>query len=86
MIIISTYNPQTPRSTEDEELLTTLLSGLILYRNTLSNSLLLDKSELQQEYLQAQKKNVDRLIQITYPLLGLTPGEVMDLIGKRSEK
>jgi hypothetical protein len=86
MIVISTYNPNTPRSTEDEELLTSLLSALILYRNTISNSLLLDKSELQQDYLQAQKKNTDRLIQVTYPLLGLTPGEVIDLIEKRFEK
>lgn len=80
MIVISTYNPQVPRQTEDEELLTTLLTSLIVHRVYCAMLTSASKNQVQENFNEAQTKNCDKLIQLVYPLLGLSSGEVYDLI------
>ena len=82
MIVISTYNPDTPRSTTDESLLTSLLASLIRYRNTNSNLALWATDENTKAHYLQEIVNADRIMGLVYPLLGLTLTEVLELIEK----
>lgn len=80
MIVISTYNPERERTTEDELLLTTMLTSLISYRSRMLFNQLQSGDDLQKTYFEQEKKNCNSLIRTIYPLLGLDFGEVSDLI------
>lgn len=82
MIIISCYNPDTKRTSQDEEILTTLLASLINYRRVTSAAKRNSKTLVDRTYHEAQLNNVDVLIGSTFPLLGLTLTEVLDLTNK----
>lgn len=82
MILITTFDPSAPRSTDDEQQLTVLLSALLHYRSLLADSLRMPKDETTTTYKLSQKEDCDKLIQAVYPLLGLNAGEVFDLMNK----
>ena len=86
MIVISTYNPDTKRTTADESCLTTLLSSLISYRARLSIVKLGSGDQLQKQHIEEEVINADRLIGLVFPLLGLSITEVLDLIEKEADK
>jgi hypothetical protein len=80
VIVISTYNPDTKRTTQDEELLTSLLTALIAYRKRCDTHRPLSKDEAEETYWREQAHNSDRLIGLVYPLLGLDLHEVLELL------
>lgn len=80
MIVISCYNPDTPRSVTDEELLTTLLASLIRHRVANSSLKVWAKEQAGKEYYEIQVRNCDIIIKIVHPLLGLDITEVIELI------
>ena len=82
MIVISTYNPNTPRSTEDEEHLTTLLASLIRYRSMSLSAKQTSPNQSEWTYHETQIRNCDVLIASVFPLLGLSFTEVLDLVNK----
>lgn len=82
MIVISIFDPDQKRSTQDEEQLTVLLAALLFYRSFLADSLRMPKDETTSAYRLSQKEALDKVIQTIYPLLGLSAGEVFDLMGK----
>lgn len=86
MILISTYNPQTNRSTEDEALLTTLLAALIRHAIRSEGLKLLAKDQIQYSYYQTEKTNANILIGKIYPLLGLDWSDVSDLLKEERER
>lgn len=85
MIIISTYNPQTARSTEDESLLTTMLAALIKHSVRCKASALNAQDEIEKAHWQEEASNANRLIGITFPLLGLDWSEVAELLHKEGK-
>lgn len=86
MIVISTYNPDTKRTPQDESCLTTLLASLIMYRARISLVKLAVGDHLQRQHLEEEVINADRLIGVVFPLLGLTITEVLDLIEEEVKK
>lgn len=86
MIIISTYNPDTKRTTQDEHLLTTLLASLIRHSVFCSANHLASIQEIDKVHWKEETINCDRLIGQVFPLLGLTYFEVDDLIRKEVDK
>lgn len=86
MIIISTFNPDAPRSTTDEELLTTLLCSLIIHRVYVNRLAKDARNDYARVYNQSQLVNADRLIEKVYPLLGLQFMEVHELIKQEEER
>lgn len=86
MIIISTYNPDTKRTTQDEELLTTLLLSLIRHAIRCDAHKIQSQDETEKTYWTEQKNNCNRLIGLAYPLLGLDWYEVEDLLKAEREK
>jgi len=85
MIVISTYNPQTQRTTEDEELLTTLLTSIVQFRAICDRAKDIAITETQKEFYYRQVRNCDTVIALVYPLLGLEFTEVYEII-KREGK
>lgn len=86
MIVISTYNPDTQRTTQDESLLTTLLIALIrerAYSSVLEQN---SKNELSRQAATETKTNCDRLIGLVFPLLGLEITEVYELLRQEEHK
>lgn len=86
MIIISTYNPDTKRTQQDESCLTTLLASLIAYRARVSISKLAAREPLEKQHFEEEVINSDRLIGSVFPLLGLSITEVLDLIEEEVKK
>jgi hypothetical protein len=86
MIVISTFNPDSPRSTTDEEHLTTMFSAIVRYRNRHALAFKSAQDEITQEYHLRQKENAARLLEQLIPLLGLTVDEAMEIIREDFEK
>lgn len=82
MIIISTYNPESKRTTQDEELLTSLLASLIAYRRICHAFEHAVDEPSQKSYYKSQVENTDILIGSTFPLLGLSLTEVLDMVNR----
>ena len=86
MIIISTYNPDTKRTTQDESLLTTLLASLIRHSIFCTANFLASQEEIDKIHWKEEQINADRLIGQVFPLLGLTYLEVDDLMREEVKK
>lgn len=86
MIVISTYNPDTKRTTQDESCLTTLLTSLVHYRARLSVVKAATRDIVQKQHFEEEVINADRLIGLVFPLLGLSITEVLDLIELEAQK
>lgn len=86
MIVISTYNPDTKRTTQDEELLSTLLASLVRHVVRCEAGIVKSDNDIDREFYTSQKTNCNRLIGLTYPLLGLDWSEVGEVISGEREK
>lgn len=86
MIVISTYNPDVKRTTDDEELLSTLLAALVRHLVTCEAAIRGNGDDVQKAYFKAQKLNCNRLVGLTYPLLGLDYWEVEEITREEREK
>lgn len=86
MIVISTYNPQSQRTTEDEELLTTLLNAIVAWRVRCDRLRSDAITETGKEYTERQIKNSDTIIQLVAPLLGLTFSEIIEIIRNEAKR
>lgn len=86
VIVISTYNPDTKRTTQDEELLTTMLTSFIRHVIRCEGHRVLAATEEDKAYWNDQKTNCNKLIGLTFPLLGLDWEEVHELVLIEREK
>lgn len=86
MIVISTYNPDVKRTTEDEELLTTLLASLARHLVRCEAGIIGTGDDVQKQYYTSQKINCNRLIGLTFPLLGLDWSEVSEILNEERKK
>lgn len=80
MIIISTYNPDRPRDTNDEEQLTAMLAAFVNYRAQLVSNINASQEEVKTAYWKSQKSSIDEIIPKVSALLGLSQTEVFDLV------
>ena len=86
MIVISTYNPDTKRTTQDEQLLSTLLAALIRHSIFCSHNLLASREEVDKVHWKEEVLASDRLIGLVFPLLGLSYVEVDDIMRNEVKK
>lgn len=86
MIVISSFNPDTPRSTEDETQLTVMLSALIRWNSLAKRSEFGAMDEVKRQWYRDEQKAVFQLLPKIAALLGLTLLDITELVAEDFRK